>query len=135
MALHIRDFRHSDRAGLFRLRERAPCIGALSAQDDGCHILVGLRDDALTGAIWLMLKGETGMLTAVLVEQSASWQSDAREFVAEACLWLTSRGAARIDLQALPEDKDFRDGLLDMDFSPDADAGTMKRLARSPSAA
>jgi GNAT superfamily N-acetyltransferase len=135
MALHIRDFRHSDATGLSQLRERAHRIGAPLAQDAGAHILVGLRDGALTGAIWLISKGDTGMLTAVLVEPSAGWQSDARELIAEACLWLVSRGAARIDLQALPEVRDLRAGLLDMDFRPDAAAGTMKRLVRSPSAA
>ena len=135
MALHIRDFRHSDATGLSQLRERAHRIGAPLAQDAGAHILVGLRDGALTGAIWLTPKGETGMLTAVLVDQSAGWQSDARELIAEACLWLTSRGAARIDLQALPEDTNFRAALLDMDFRANAAAETMRRLVRSHNAA
>lgn len=135
MALHIRDFRHSDATGLSQLCERAHRIGAPLAQDAGAHILVGLRDGVLTGAIWLTPKGETGTLLALLVAPSAGWQSVARELVAEACLWLTSRGAARIDMQALPEDKDFRAGLLDMDFRPDAAAGTMRRLVRSHNAA
>lgn len=135
MALHIRDFRHSDRAGLAQLRERAHRFGAPPAQDAGAHILVGLRDGALTGAIWLTSKGDTGTLPALLVKQSPGWQSIARELIAEACLWLVSRGAARIDLQALPEDRDLLAGLLDMDFRPDAEAGTLKRLVRSHNAA
>lgn len=135
MALHIRDCRHINASGLSQLCERAHHIGAPPAQDAGAHILVGLREGALTGAIWLTLKGESGMLTAVLVEQSAGWQSIARELVAEACPWLTSRGAARIDLQALPEDTDLRAGLLDMDFRANAAAETMRRLVRSHNAA
>ncbi|PKP79656.1 MAG: hypothetical protein CVT79_18610 [Alphaproteobacteria bacterium HGW-Alphaproteobacteria-18] len=74
-------------------------------------------------------------MPALLVKQSPGWQSVARELVAEACLWLTSRGAARIDLQALPEDKVFRAGLLDMDFRANAAAETMRRLVRSHNAA
>ena len=110
-------------------------IGAPLAQDAGAHILVGLRDGALTGAIWLTSKGDTGTLPALLVKQSPGWQSIALELIAEACLWLTSRGAIRIDLLALPDDRDFRAGLLDMDFRADTTTGTLKRLVRSPSAA
>lgn len=135
MALHIRDFRHSDATGLSQLRERAHRIGAPLAQDAGAHILVGLRDGALTGAIWLTSKGDTGTLPALLVKQSPGWQSIARELIAEACLWLVSRGAARIDLLALPDDRDFRAGLLDMDFRANAAAETMRRLVRSHNAA
>ncbi len=135
MALHIRDLRHSDRAGLSRLRESARRIGPLSAPDPGAHVLVGQRDGVLAGAIWLTLTGNSATLPVVLVESSASWQSDICELIAEACLWLASRGAARIDLQVRPEDSELLEGLLEMDFKLDPSGFVLRRLIPSRTAA
>ena len=104
MAFHIRDFRHSHRAGLLGLCGRARRIGALPVKDEGFHILIGLRNDKLCGGIWLELDGDTGIVAAIAVDEAAVWQSTVRELIAEACLWLASRGAARIELVSPPQD-------------------------------
>ena len=126
MALHIRDFRQSDAAGLSRLSEAGHLLGALPAPDTGAHILAGLRDGQLAGSIWLSLDCETGMIPAILVVHTPGWQSDVRELIAEASLWLASRGAARIELPIIPQDKNLLAGLLDMQFKADERAGIMK---------
>lgn len=135
MALHIRDFRQTDAAGLSRLGEAAQQLGARPAAGFSGHILSGVREDRLAGAIWLNLEGETGTIPAILVAQTARSHSDIRELIAEASLWLASRGAARIELQAIPLDKDLLAGLLDMQLTPDAGQGVMHRLAPARSAA
>jgi hypothetical protein len=135
MALHIRDFRHSDRAGLSRLRERARHIGVPPPQEDGFHTLIGLRDTKLAGAIWLILDGDTGILPAIAADLSAAWQSDVLELIAEACLWLTSRGAAWIELPSFLEDADLLSGLTEMQFRPGPGTGRLKRLVPARSAA
>lgn len=61
MALHIRDFRQSDAAGLSRLSETGHLLGAMPAPDAGLRILAGLRDGQLASAIWLSLDAETGI--------------------------------------------------------------------------
>jgi hypothetical protein len=135
MALHIRDFRQSDAAGLSRLRKAGHLLGALPAPDAGLRILTGLRDGQLAGAIWLSLDGETGIIPAIIVVHAASWQSDVRELTAEASLWLASRGAARIELRIIPRDEDLLAGLLDMQFKADDRAGIMQRTMQVRSAA
>ena len=135
MALHIRDFRHSDRAGLLRLGGRARRLGPPPIQDEGFHILIGLRNDQICGGIWLSLEGDTGIVSAIAVDQTAVWQSEVRELIAEACLWLTSRGAARIELISTPEDEDLRTGLLEMQFRPAPATGRLIRLVPARSAA
>jgi hypothetical protein len=134
MALHIRDFRDSDRAGLLGLCGRARRIGPPPIKDETFHILIGLRNDKPCGGIWLSLVGETGIVSAVAVDEAAVWRSDVRELIAEACLWLTSRGAARIELISPPEDEDLRTGLFDTQFRPDPATARLIRLvpARSP---
>lgn len=135
MALHIRDFRQSDTAGLSRLSETGYLLGALPAPDAGLHILAGLRDDQLSGAIWQSLDGETGIIPAILVVRTAGWQSDVRELIAEASLWLASRGAGKIELPIIPQDTDLLSGLLDMQFEADERKGIMRRPMQVRSAA
>jgi hypothetical protein len=135
MALHIRDFRQSDAAGLSRLSETGHLLGALPAPDAGLRILAGLRDGQLAGAIWLSLDAETGIIPAILAVHTAGWQSDVRELAAEASLWLASRGAARIELRIIPRDEDLLAGLLDMQFKADDRAGFMQRTMQVRSAA
>ena len=135
MALHIRDFRQRDAAGLSRLSEAGHLLGALPAPDAGLHILAALRGDQLAGAIWLSLEGETGIIPAILVVRTAGWQSDVRELIAEASLWLASRGAARIELRIIPRDEGLLAGLLDMQFKADERAGIMRRPMQICSAA
>ena len=135
MALHIRDFRQNDAAGLSRLSEAGHLLGALPARDAGVHTLAGLRDDQLAGAIWLSLDADTGIIPAILVVHTAGWQSDVRELIAEASLWLASRGAARIELRIIPRDEDLLAGLLDMQFKADDRAGIMQRTMQVRSAA
>ena len=135
MALHIRDFRQSDAAGLSRLSEAGHLLGALPARDAGVRILAGLRDGQLASAIWLSLDADTGIIPAILVVHTAGWQSDVRELIAEASLWLASRGAARIELRIIPRDEDLLAGLLDMQFKADDRAGIMQRTMQVRSAA
>lgn len=135
MALHIRDLRQSEAAELSRLCETKHLLGALPAPDTETRILAGLREDRIAGAIWLSLEGETGVIPAILVTDTTGWHSDVLELIAEASLWLTSRGTARIELKAIPRDKDLLAGLLDMHFKADAHAGVMRRLTPARSAA
>jgi len=135
MALHIRDFRQRDAAGLSRRSERARRIGVLPSHDAEHRILVGLRGERLSGAIWLNLERKTGIIPAIVVIDSACWQSDTRELISEACLWLTSRGAACLELTSIPQDKDLLAGLLDMHFKADESTGVMRRLVPARSAA
>ena len=135
MALHIRDFRQSDAAGLSRLSETGHLLGAMPAPDAGLRILAGLRDGQLASAIWLSLDADTGIIPAILADHTAGWQSDVRELAAEASLWLASRGAARIELRIIPRDEDLLAGLLDMQFKADDRAGIMQRTMHVRSAA
>lgn len=135
MALHIRDFRQSDKAELSRLCETGQLIGTLPRDGDGARILSGLREDRLAAAIWFSLEGGTGIILALATPPTANWLSDARELIAEASLWLTSRGAASIQLSPVPERSDLLAALLDMDFQPDERAGFLRRLIQARSAA
>jgi len=135
MALHIRDFRQSDAAGLSRLSQAGHLLGALPAPDAGLHILAALRDGHLAGAVWLSLNGETGIIPAILVVHTAGWQSDVRELTAEASLWLASRGAARIEFGIIPQDELLLAGLIDMQFKAHERAGIMRRTMQVRSAA
>ena len=135
MALHIRDFRQSDAAGLCRLRKTARLMGTPPLAGPGRRILVGLQDDRLAAAAWIVLEGDTGLVPAILAGDGAGWPSKVRELVAEASLWLISRGAARIELPFIPDDEGLRDGLLEMGFRADASAGVMCRLVPARSAA
>jgi hypothetical protein len=135
MALHIRDFRQSDAAGLSRLSERARRIGVLPSHDTKHRILAGLRGDRLAGAVWLNLERKTGIIPAIVVTASPCWQSDMQELISEACLWLTSRGAASLELTSIPHDKDLLAGLLDMHFKAEESTGVMRRMVPVRSAA
>jgi hypothetical protein len=135
MALHIRDFRQSDKAELSRLCETGRFIGALPRDGDIARILSGLREDRLAAAIWFKLEGQTGIVDAIALASSGLWQSDVQELIAEASLWLTSRGAVRIELMAIPDDRGLLAGLRDMHFRADERTGTMHRLITARSAA
>lgn len=135
MALHIRDFRQSDAAGISRLSTAAHQLGDPPDFAPGARILAGLREDRLAAAIWFRLEGQTGIVDAIVVARTALWQSDVQELVAEASLWLASRGATRIELKIIPEDGALLAGLRDMDFKTDERAGTMRRLLPARSAA
>ena len=135
MALHIRDFRQNDAAGLSGLCETGRLIGALPAQDAKTRILCGLREDSLTAAIWLTLQGDTGIIPAIISARTATWQSDAAELIAEASLWLASRGADRIELTAIPEDGALQSALQEMNFQADECSGAFHRLVPARSAA
>lgn len=135
MVLHIRDFRQSDKAELSRLCETGRLIGALPQHAGGARILSGLRDDRLAAAIWFSLEGGTGIILALATAPTAHWLSDARELIAEASLWLTSRGVAHIELSPIPEQSDLLVALLEMDFQPDERAGVLRRLIEARSAA
>lgn len=128
MALHIRDFRQNDAAGLSGLCATGRLIGAPPSQNAKARILCGLREDSLTAAIWFSLEEGSGIIPAIITPRTATWQLDAAELIAEASLWLTSRGAARIELSAIPEDARLQSALLDMNFQPDERAGVFRRL-------
>lgn len=135
MALHIRDFRQSDAAGFSRLGAVARRLGAPPAHLADTRILTGLRGGRLTAAIWFRLEGPVGRIPTIIVARTGFWQSDVQELVAEASLWLASRGAARIELSAIPQDKDLLAALLDMQFEPGEHAGVLRRRLPARSAA
>lgn len=135
MALHIRDFRQSDTAGLAQLSETGRVIGRLPAEIPHVRVLVGLRGGQLAGATWLGLDGESGRLIAIALAPGPTWQSDTQALIAEACLWLTSRGAGYIDLPAVPKDPRLLAGLREMQFAPDIATGCLRRLIPSQSTA
>jgi hypothetical protein len=135
MALHIRDFRQSDAAGLTRLSKTACGLGSLPRLDGGFRILAGLRGDALTGAVCFSLAQDTGVIETVLVAPKDGWQSDVQELIAEASLWLSSRGAARIALKSVPADGQLLARILEMHFSADKLSGVLVRIVPARSAA
>ncbi|MFN7056883.1 hypothetical protein [Hyphomonas sp.] len=135
MALHIRDFRQSDTAGLSRLSPAAHRLGDPPEFTSGDRILAGLREDRLAAAIWFKLEGKTGMISAIIVARTAFWQSDVQELIAEASLWLALRGVTCIEMKTVPEDSALLAGLRDMHFKADERAGTMCRLVPARSAA
>lgn len=135
MALHIRDFRQSDEAGLTRLCQTGRLLGHGPASGDHDRILIGLRAGKIAGAAWLCLQDGVGTLQAIVTASSGRWQSDALELIAEASLWLSSRGAAQIELKAMPQDPTLLAGLEDMQFSPRGATGVLRRLVLSRSAA
>lgn len=135
MALHIRDFRQCDKAELSRLCETGRLIGALPRDAGGTHILSGVRDDRLAAAVWMRLDGETGIILSIATMQTANWLSNVRELIAEASLWLASRGAVSIQISAPTEPIDLLAALADMDFQADQPAGVLRRLIRARSAA
>lgn len=98
-------------------------------------MLARLADDRIAAAAWMHVEGDAGLVPAILAEDVASWPSHIRELVAEASLWLISRGARRIELQAIPDDAALMSGLVEMGFRPDTQAGVMRRLVPARSAA
>lgn len=135
MALHIRDFRQSDAAGLSRLGPAAHQLGGPADFSSPARILVGLREERPTAAIWFRLEGQIGTIDTIVAAGTALWQSGVQELIAEASLWLASRGAARIELKTVPEDAALVAGLRDMHFKADEPAGIMWRLMPARSAA
>lgn len=135
MALHIRDFRHSDAAELTPLSEAAHVLGALPPPEAEARILIGLRGHRLTGAIWFTLKGQTGIISCIAVAKSNGWHSDVQELIVEASLWLSSRGAAHIELMAIPGDEALVARLMELDFRTYERQGVMRRLLPAQSAA
>ncbi|MBA3067252.1 MAG: hypothetical protein FP825_02075 [Hyphomonas sp.] len=135
MALHIRDFRQSDAAELTQLSESAHVLGALPSPEAGARILIGLRGHRLTGAIWFTLKGQTGIISCIAVAQANGWHSDVQELIVEASLWLSSRGAAHIDLMTIPGDEALIASLMELNFRTDERTGVMRRLLPAQSAA
>lgn len=128
MALHIRDFRQTDAAELSQLSESAHVLGALPSPEAESRILIGLRGHRLTGAIWFTLKGQTGIISYIAVAHTNGWHSDVQELIVEASLWLSSRGAAHIELMAIPGDEAVIASLMELNFRTDDRAGVMRRL-------
>ena len=135
MALHIRDFRPSDAAELTQISESAHVLGALPSPEAEARILVGLRGHRLTGAIWFTLKGQTSIISCIAVAQANGWHSDVQELIVEASLWLSSRGAAHIELMAMPADEALTGCLMELDFRTYERQGVMRRLLPAQSAA
>ncbi|MBI1399637.1 hypothetical protein [Hyphomonas sp.] len=135
MALHIRDYRPSDAAALARLSETGLRLGALPELDSGVRILAGLRGERITAAIWFCLDGETGIIPAILAKAGPRSYSDVQELIAEASLWLGSRGAITIELGTVPQNPNLLAGLEEMHFRMDEHTGVMRRLVPARSAA
>jgi hypothetical protein len=135
MALHIRDIRQSDKAELSKLCETGRLTGPLPPDAAGARIFAGIRKDRLVAAIWLTLDGDIGRILAIVTSPAANGLSDTRELIAEASLWLTSRGATSIELSLIPEQGDVLAALLDLDFHVEEQAGALHRLVQARSAA
>lgn len=135
MGLHIRDYRQSDGASLSELLATGRPIGQPPPQGAVTRILVGLRNTHLVGAAWIACNGETGLVAAILAEAGAGWPSNALELIAQAGLWLTSRGAACIELQGMPDDHKLRLGLAEMGFEDLGASDIMRRAVPARSAA
>lgn len=135
MALHIRDFRQSDADALCTFSKAACRLGVQPAPASGVRRLAGVRDGRLTAALWFELEGKAGRIIAAAAQDTTFWRSDVLELIAEASLWLVSRGAARIELEGRPQDAQLLEGLREMQFKADEGAGTLHRLIRARSAA
>ena len=135
MALYIRDFRASDRAGLSGLGARSRLLGRRPAPDAGVRILCGLRGDGLAAAVRMTLSDHTGFIPALQAGEGATRTSDVREMLAEACLWFTARGATQIELSFLPDDGDLISTLREMGFAPCPASRVLRRAVPARSAA
>lgn len=106
MGLHIRDCRETDAGAL---RALAGSLG-LSPADFGTSalrliladrrqtLLVALEQEQIIGAVHLIAEGPVGRVCRFLMAEPRSASRKACELLAEAGLWLSSRGAGQTEI-------------------------------------
>jgi hypothetical protein len=114
MALHIREFREADRAALIALWEtcaltrpwndpNADLDRAVTSRD--ATILVGTVDDVVVASIIVGHDGHRGWLYYLAVTPDRQSRGHGREMMVEAELWLTVRGAPKVQLMVRGENQ------------------------------
>ena len=118
MALHIRDFREADRAALIALWETCGLtrpwndpdadIDRIQVSRDAT-ILIGTVDDAVVASVMVGHDGHRGWIYYLAVRPDRQARGHGREMMAEAELWLTARGAPKVQLMVRQENEDAAD--------------------------
>jgi hypothetical protein len=114
MALHIRDFREADRAAVMALWEacaltrpwndrNADMDRAVASRD--ATILVGTLSDVVIASVMVGHDGHRGWIYYLAVTPGQQGRGHGREMVAEAELWLTARGAPKVQLMLRNENQ------------------------------
>jgi len=107
MALHIRNFREADRVALMALWEacaltrpwndpNADLDWAVTSRD--AAVLIGTWNDAVIASIMVGHDGHRGWVYYLAVSPDRQARGHGREMMAEAELWLTARGAPKVQL-------------------------------------
>ena len=107
MALDIRDFREADRAALIALWEacaltrrwddpNADMDRSIASRD--ATILVGTLDNDVIASAVVGHDGHRGWIYYLAVSPERQGRGHGREMMAEAELWLTARGAPKVQL-------------------------------------
>ncbi|MBU1286332.1 MAG: GNAT family acetyltransferase [Alphaproteobacteria bacterium] len=118
MALHIREFREADRATLIALWETCGLtrpwndpdadIDRIQVSRDAT-ILFGTVDDAVVASVMVGHDGHRGWIYYLAVTLDRQARGHGREMMAEAELWLTARGAPKVQLMVRQENEDAAD--------------------------
>lgn len=115
MALHVRDYRKSDRKALIALWEAcgltrpwnepgADIDRAVAARES--TILIGVLNKELISSVMAGYDGHRGWVYYLAVASGFQKRGYAREMMAEAGLWLAARGAVKIQLMVRDENQD-----------------------------
>jgi ribosomal protein S18 acetylase RimI-like enzyme len=107
MAMHIREFLEADRVALITLWEacaltrpwnapNADVDRAVTSRD--ATILVGTVDDVVVASVMAGHDGHRGWIYYLAVSPERQGRGHGREMMAEAELWLTARGAPKVQL-------------------------------------
>ena len=140
MALHIRDGRITDAGALRALAGRAGVHAAFTRDaailhailaDRGQTLLVALDGERPEGAVHLVAGSETGEIRELLLPASARAPRHGRELLAEAGLWLASRGATQMRLSPAVAAQPFTGMAKAAGFSQGADGVWTKPLSRA----
>jgi ribosomal protein S18 acetylase RimI-like enzyme len=107
MALHIPDFREADRVALIALWEACALtrpwndpdadIDRIQVSRDAT-ILIGTVDGAVVASVMVGHDGHRGWIYHLAVTPDRHTRGHGRELMAEAELWLTARGAPKVQL-------------------------------------
>ncbi|WP_373007530.1 GNAT family acetyltransferase [Hyphomonas sp.] len=114
MALYIRDFREADRAALIALWEacaltrpwndpNADVDRSIASRD--ATILVGTVEDTVVASVMFGHDGHRGWIYYLAVTPDRHTRGHGRELMAEAELWLTARGAPKVQLMVRGENE------------------------------
>lgn len=107
MSLHIRTYRDIDRdavvalwevCGLVRPWNDAASDIARAMQTREATLMVGIKQDELIGSVMVGHDGHRGWIYYLAVHPERQGHGHGREMMAEAELWLVSRGVPKIQL-------------------------------------